>query len=243
MMESTHNTFSWTPERVRFMADAAAYGTFPQMIARAVADAAQGRTHICDAACGTGWLALELAKDFPKVTAVDASAEALTVLREMPHPQNLEPLQADLFAYTPPQPFDAMVFCFFGAMEQTLSIARRCCRGTVVLIKRAHPERQFAAGTPHRNTTTYAEDALAAHGIPYSARMMTVEMGQPLRTEADALRYLRAYAPHPEEISPDAVLPQLRPLPNHPDFRFYLPRKREIGLITFETSNIQEVFA
>ena len=60
---------------------------------------------------------------------------------------------------------------------------------------------------------------------------------------ADALRYLRAYEPHPEEISPDAVLPQLRPLPNHPDFRLYLPRKREIGLITFETSNIQEVFA
>ena len=243
MMESTHNTFSWTPERVRFMADAAAYGTFPETIARAVSGAAQGRAHICDAACGTGWLALELAKSFPRVTAIDASAEALSALQKAPLPENLEALQADLFAYTPPEPFDAMVFCFFGAMEQTLAIARRCCCGTVVLIKRTHPERQFAAGAPHRNTTTYAEEALAARGIPYSARTVTVEMGQPLRTEADALRYLRAYAPHPEKITPDAAAAQLRPIADHPDFCFYLPRKREIGLITFETSNIQEVFA
>ena len=39
-MQTGHNTCLWTPERVRFMANAAACGNFPAVLARAAADGA-----------------------------------------------------------------------------------------------------------------------------------------------------------------------------------------------------------
>ena len=39
-MQTGHSTCLWTPERVRFMANAAAYGNFPAVLARAAADGA-----------------------------------------------------------------------------------------------------------------------------------------------------------------------------------------------------------
>lgn len=238
-MGPRHNTYHWTAQRVQFMADAASYGAFAAQIAEAVAAEVPVRGHICDAGCGTGWLATALARRFAAVTAVDTSADALSVLRAK-HVPNLEIVQADLFQYAPPEPFDAMVFCFFGSIGQTLEIARRCCRGTVVLVKRSHPERQFAAGSPHRNTTSYAEDDLAARGIPYRVRTLRVEMGQPLRTEADAVRFVQACSDAPELVDPEDVIRRLEPIDGHPEFRFYLPREREIGLFSFEINDQQE---
>lgn len=236
-MQAEHNTYHWTPERVQFMADAAEYGIFAAQLAAEVAAEVRLQGHICDAGCGTGWLAAALARQFAAVTAVDASAEALSVLRAK-HVPDLEIVQADLFQYAPPEPFDAMVFCFFGSIGQTLAIARRCCRGTVVLIKRSHPERQFAAGAQHRNTTSYAEDDLAARGIPYRVRTLRIEMGQPFRTAADAVRFVRAYSDAPEQLDPEDVIRRLEPIDGHPEFRFYLPREREIGLFSFEIHNL-----
>ena len=236
-----HNTHHWTAERVQFMADAAEYGSFPGIFAAAIAAEVPVHGHICDAGCGTGWLAAALARRFVAVTAVDTSAEALAVLRKDGRtPENLQIVQDDIFTYQPERKFDAMVFCFFGSIAQTLQAARRLCRGTVVLIKRSHPERQFAAGSPHRNTMSYAEEDLAARGIPYRARTLRVEMGQPLRTEADAVRFVRAYSDAPEQVDPEEVFRRLEPIRCHPEFHFYLPREREIGLFSFEIDNQQE---
>ena len=233
-MQTGHNTYLWTPERVHFMADAAVYGDFPAVLARAVADCVPQRGCICDAGCGTGWLSLALLPYFPSVTAADASETALSALRAHAAP-GLQILQTDLFTYCPPRPFDAMVFCFFGSMEQTMALARRQCCGRVVLIKRSHAARSFSAdGAPHRNTSGSAEAYLAACGIPYQHRAMTVEMGQPLRTEADAIRFVRAYSAAPDAVCPENVLARLRPIADHPVFRFYLPRRRELGLFWFD---------
>ena len=237
-MQTGHNTYRWTPETVRFMADAARFGQFPAILAQAVADAVPDRGHICDAGCGTGWLSRALTRYFPAVTAADVSAEALSALRAAPLPRGLEILQADLFTYTPPVPFDAMVFCFFGSLAQTLAIARRCCCGTLVLLKRSRAARQFSGGAPHQNTTRSTEDALNALGLPFRLRSLRVEMGQPLRTEADAIRFARAYSAAPAQLDPEAVLARLRPIPDDPEFRFFLPREREIGLIALDTASL-----
>lgn len=231
-----HNTYRWTAETVSFMADAARFGTFPAVLAKAVADAVPERSSICDAGCGTGYLSLALTAHFPSVTAVDRSPEALAVLRRQAGDlSGLKIIEGDILEHPPETPYRSMVFCFFGSMEETISIARQQCRGTVVLIKRSHPARAFSADAPHRNVSSYAEAYLAGRGIPFRARTMTVEMGQPLRSEADALRYVRAYSPDPSAIRLSDVLPRLIRL-DRPDFPFYLPRPREICIFSFETA-------
>ena len=49
---------------------------------------------------------------------------------------NVTPLCTDILAYTPAEKFDAMVFCFFGSMEEILAAALRQCRGTVLAVVR-----------------------------------------------------------------------------------------------------------
>ena len=82
---------------------------------------------------------LALSPHAAHITAAERDAAALSVLRQELDARgitNVTPLCADVLAYTPPVPFDAMVFCFFGSMEEILAAALRQCRGTVLAVVR-----------------------------------------------------------------------------------------------------------
>ena len=92
---------------------------------------------VCDAGCGLGGLSLALAPYCRAVVAADLSAEAIRHLEAQPLPPNVEPRRCDVLADTPDEPYDAMVFCFFGRTDEILSAARRQCTGTVAVLAAA----------------------------------------------------------------------------------------------------------
>ncbi len=112
----------------------------------------------------------------------------------------MTPLCADVLAYTPPEPFDAMVFCFFGSMEEIVAAARRQCRGTVLAIVRT----TCATGFPGRPVS---RDAIASmppavcwtpRASPIQAQRAALDFPQPFRTLEDARTFpdhLRRGAP------------------------------------------------
>ncbi len=53
-------SFAWTPERVRFMANADAHTDYYQKLARWLAPWLPKNGHVCDAGCGLGSLSLAL---------------------------------------------------------------------------------------------------------------------------------------------------------------------------------------
>ena len=145
--------FSWSADTVRFMADACRRTDFHEKLTALLLPYLKPTDHICDAGCGLGYLSLALSPHAARVTAAERDAAALAVLRQELDARgitNVTPLCADVLAYTPPVPFDAMVFCFFGSMEEILAAARavaRCwpwCVTTCATAFPGHPVRRAA---------------------------------------------------------------------------------------------------
>ena len=144
----------------------------------------------------------------------------------------MTPLCADVLAYTPPVPFDAMVFCFFGSMEEILAAALRQCRGTVLAVVRDDVCHRFSGAprAPGRHSFDAACGVLDAHGIPYTAQRAALDFPQPFRTLEDARTFLTLYgggAPAEDDLRAKLIST------GDPNFPWQLPGVRRFGLIAF----------
>lgn len=70
-------------------------------------------TDVLELACGTGLWTRHLAALNRRVVAVDASPEALAINRERVRSANVDYVEADIFSWTPPMRFGAVVLCFW----------------------------------------------------------------------------------------------------------------------------------
>ena len=152
----------------------------------------------------------------------------------------MTPLCADVLAYTPPVPFDAMVFCFFGSMEEILAAARRQCRGTVLAVVRDDVCHRFSGAprAPGRHSFDAACGVLDAHSIPYTAQRAALDFPQPFRTLEDARTFLALYgggAPAEDDLRTKLIST------GDPDFPWQLPGVRRFGMIAFSTEEGEHI--
>ncbi len=237
--------FCWTEEMVHFMRDASRAGDYHRQLAAILKARLDGAQHVCDAGCGLGFLSCRMAEQFPYVTAADVSETALDVLRAQARQlqlSNLTVLQADLTQYTPPEPFDAMVFCFYGRMREILHIAKRCCRGRIAVIKKDYTHHRFSVShVPLRDETAdQAAQLLRERDIPFALEKFQFEMGQPFRSLEDAVRFFEIYSKDaPGALTQDAVRQRLRET-GDAEFPYYLPQEKKLGLLTLDTKDIPE---
>ena len=232
--------FEWTEERVSFMADACERTDFHEKLAALLAPYLKKTDSVCDAGCGLGYLSLALSPLVGHVTAAERDDRALDVLRRQlarRHIRNVTPLCTDVLAYTPSEPFDAMVFCFFGSMEEIVAAARRQCRGTVLLIRRDYAYHRFSTGrVPVGFTAADSEDTLRHLGLSYRMERFSLEFGQPLRSLEDARRFFRLYD---RSGAGEPPLHRLVPGPG-PEFPYYLPNRKELCLLAVEIPAMEE---
>ena len=216
--------FSWSADTVRFMADACRRTDFHEKLTALLLPYLKPTDHICDAGCGLGYLSLALSPHAARVTGIT----------------NVTPLCADVLAYTPPEPFDAMVFCFFGSMEEILAAARRQCRGTVLAVVRDDVCHRFSGAprAPGCHSFDAACGVLDAHGIPYTAQRAALDFPQPFRTLEDARTFLTLYgggAPAEDDLRTKLVST------GDPDFPWQLPGVRRFGMIAFSTEEGEHI--
>ncbi|MFR4560231.1 MAG: SAM-dependent methyltransferase [Flavonifractor plautii] len=139
---------------------------------------------VCDAGCGLGGLSLALAPYCRAVVAADLSAEAIRHLEAQPLPPNVEPRRCDVLADTPEEPYDAMVFCFFGRTDDPPPPG-----GSVLArwrLKRCGRITAFPGGRPPPAGLEELCRALKEKGILYQSRVLELDMGQPFRSLEDA---------------------------------------------------------
>ena len=152
--------FQWNEEKLRFMEDAAAWGDFHARLAAALAPYLPGDGHICDAGCGTGHLSLALSPYVRQVTAVDVSGEALGLLAEncrKRHMTNIVIHRGDIAQLLPEEPYDAMVFCFFGHIKEILAIWPSCAAmPPTVFPPRSLPSAAAAISVAGKNWKSWA---------------------------------------------------------------------------------------
>ena len=236
--------FVWNAEMIRLMEDASRRGGYYERLAQELLARLPRTQRVCDAGCGLGYLACAAAPRCGEVTAVDLSPEAIGVLRRTAAERglaNVRPLCGDVAALPPEQPYDAMIFSYFGRMRQILEIGRAQCRGRLAVVKKNYREHRFSLGRVALSDET-ADDAsalLQRAGVPFSREDCSFEMGQPFRTAEDAALFFRLYSRdgRPEEITPQKVLPRLRET-GDAEFPYYLPQEKRCGLLFIDTAEI-----
>ena len=236
--------FQWNAEKVRFMEDAAAWGDFHARLAAELAPYLPREGHICDAGCGTGHLALALSPYVKRVTAVDVSGEALSLLAENCRRRgvsNIDIRCGDVAQLPLEKPYDAMVFCFFGHIEEILAISAAQCRGTVLAIMRNDGCHRFSAAQPVIRHGGYPRGAaeLTARGIPFHGWEMELPMGQPFRNFGDARRFFELYRRDGDTtpVTDDFLRARLTET-GREEFPLFLPQRRCFGVLRWETREI-----
>ncbi|MEN6417819.1 MAG: methyltransferase domain-containing protein [Clostridiaceae bacterium] len=238
--------YIWSPDAIRFRVDAAEYTKYDDVIAAQILPYLPAGAHVCDAGCGLGYTSLALARHCARVTAVDTSKEALAVLRrntERDKIQNISIVQGDLFNVRPKRRYDAMLFCFFGRLEETLRAAKAQCAGTVFMVKKNWPNHRFTPGEVPLKRFTYQQtlQELDALGIPYRATTFPIEMGQPFRSAEDAVLFFSIYRQQndTQEVDPESVKCLLC-AGGSAEFPYFLPQRKTLGLVAVETKDIPE---
>ena len=238
----------WHEDMVRFMKDASEYGTYNRELARLLVPGLTKKSRICDAGCGLGYLALELAPHVGVVSAVDRNPDAIRVLSENCGRfgiTNVQPVCGEIGRVPPEKPYDAMVFCFFGGIHEILRVAKSQCAGTVFLVTRNYSRHRFSVGS--HATGSYgrksAGELLRQMGIPYEETLRELEFGQPFRNMEDVRRFFEMYCQDGDldKLSDEFLRGRVGEI-RHEAYRFYMPHKRKIALIKFETKDIPGSF-
>lgn len=238
----------WYEDMVRFMKDASEFGSYNQTLLQKMQPFLTPDMHICDAGSGLGYLSLAVAPHVGQVTAVERHPHAAAVLEENCRSRglsNVRSLCADIETAQPEKPYDAMVFCFFGQIFQTLRLAKQQCRGRIFIFTRNYPNHRFSAGTHPTGWEGFSDlqKALQEQGIPAQWELFPVEHGQPLRSLQDARLFFELYSKDQDKsvLSDEFLLSKVEPT-GREDFPFYLPHKRQVAFVTFLTQDIPDIF-
>lgn len=227
--------FKWTQESIAYMDDACRRTDFHQRLAAELRPYLKQTDRICDAGCGLGYLSLALAPYVGAVTAVERDSQALAVLEREVKARgiaNVTAVQDDVLAYRPDTRFDAMVFCFFGSIEEILAAAARCCRGTVLAVVRNDARHRFSGKSrgPGRHSYDTACRILTEKGISFTTRTASFAFDQPFRSLEAARRFFELYGGSEDWR---ARLVET----GDPEFPWRLPSRRDFGLIVFQAGD------
>ena len=233
--------YRWEPDMIRYMQDASEHSRYHQILVDEMLPWLNRKTHICDAGCGLGYLSLALAEHVSHVTAVDINGDALRVLREK-NAENVTVRHGDIAKLIPPHPYDAMVFCFFGGIEEILRIAKAQCRKTVFVISRNYTSHRFSVGNYPAGDYGFsrAKAVLSEKGISFTGKELQLEFGQPFRSLEDAHRFFELYSRDGDkDLITDEFLKE-KLMEQGGEFPWYLPHLRKIGFLCFDAGAIPE---
>ena len=236
--------FQWNEEMVRFMRTASEYGDYHRRLVQRMRPALHSADHICDAGCGLGYLSLALAPYVRRVTAADRSEAALDVLRQNCAARgirNIDILSGELQPVPLAAPYDAMVFCFFGRMEEIAAVAKAQCRGTVFVFKKNYTSHRLSVGEHPAGWDSFraGADWLTERGVPFEAETLEPEMGQPFRSMEEARQFFRLYSRDADKAAiTDEFLRGRLAETGREDFPLYLPHKRQVGYLQFESKDL-----
>ena len=227
--------FKWTQESIAYMDDACRRTDFHQRLAAELRPYLKQTDRICDAGCGLGYLSLALAPYVEAVTAVELDGQAQAVLEREVKARgiaNVTAVRGDMLAYRPDTRFDAMVFCFFGSMEEIVATAAHCCSGTVLAVVRNDARHRFSGKDrePGRHSYETACRILTEKGINFTTRTASFAFDQPFRSLEAARRFFELYGGSEDWR---ARLVET----GDPEFPWQLPSRRDFGLIVFQAGD------
>ncbi len=235
--------YPWTRERIEWYQRAVDQTGFDRILADMAQPWLEPGERVCDLGCGTGYLALELARRGFQVTAVDRSALCMSWLRGQKEAQGLsglEILEQDWRELAGREPWDHVVMVFAGRPDQDLKdYLSLCRRGLILVVKTGQRSHVQPAGVPprFRRDADGLEETIRRAGLDYTRRDRVVDFGQPLRSREEAARYLAAF-----EVTGAGAEDTLSRLEETGDdaFPFRLPAAKELAMFVIRKTGPAE---
>lgn len=224
--------YQWTEERVQWYQRAVDYTGFDKKLIALLLPALPVGETVCDLGCGTGYLALELARQGYAVTAVDRSdvcIDHLIVRREQEGLERLTIRRADWKTIPPGMRWDHVLMAFAGKLDQDLERYLALCRRQLILVVKTSSQSHVQApGIPprFRRDADALEEKLRGLNLTYRRRDEALEFGQPLRSLEEARRYLAAFE---ADLGPEGALGRLVETED-PELPLYLPSAKKLAI-------------
>ena len=232
--------FPWSAETAEWMRRASDYSSYDSLLAKHIAAHLSKSDTVFEPGCGVGGLTLALAPYVKNIMAVDIAAPALASLKENAAKRdirNVNPMLCDVMSLSAELRFDAAVFCFFGMPEEILFMAEKHSIRSLFIIKRAYATHRFSTeAVPIKgDSLSLMRTCLEERGIAYTCELLDAEMGQPFRSIEEARRFFTVYARDADKsVFTEAYLKTRLIQTDNPAFPYYLPGKKEVGLIYIE---------
>ena len=120
-------------------------------------------------------------------------------------------------------------------------MAKAQCRGTVFVFKKNYTSHRFSVGEHPAGWDSFraGADWLTERGVPFEAETLEPEMGQPFRSMEEARQFFRLYSRDADKAAiTDEFLRGRLAETGREDFPLYLPHKRQVGYLQFESKDL-----
>lgn len=223
--------FIWTEEKILWYQEAVAYFGYDRVLADAAEPYLPREETVCDLGCGSGYLAMELARRGYRVTAADKNGIALDYLEREAARRGITGLtirRADWLELPPGAVWDNVVMAMAGQPAEDMALFRRFARHRLILFtkadRRSHIRPDGVAILQHASRE---EIEAALVGVPFETFPLTTPFGQPFRSPDEAAAYLRAYGE--EDATPETAAERLSPT-GAEDYPFVLPGQKSLNV-------------
>jgi SAM-dependent methyltransferase len=229
---------------IRFMQDASEHSSYFADLAHSISPHLTSAMRICDAGCGLGYLSVELASHVAHIDAIDRIPAVIGSLRRLlverslsnvtAQPAHLEYLSSALH-------YDAMIFCLAVPFDEAEAIARaHHAKKLIVINKLKHITRDTAFTRCPGNLYSAGDDPsvvnlVTTRGRECRGEVLSLELGQPLRSREDAALFFETYRDDLNAGSSDftALFSKLE-RHSSPDFPYHFPMQRTLCLFVLD---------
>lgn len=233
----------WTTQSIQWFLDASAYTQFHEKLAQVIAPYLDPADTLCDIGCGLGRLTMALSPYVATTTAIDINAQTIEHLESqcaLRGISNLNPICGDVADHL--SIHEVFLMSFFGRdgeMERTFPY----CNKKVIRVVNAsnsgnlYPDKYRKTS---KSTIAFMETHLDTLGLSYIGKRFEFEFGQPLRSENEAIAFLRHHAHEASEKELYDFLEERALYTEDPSYPIYIPNKKGIGVFIIDPSTSTE---
>lgn len=228
--------YEWTEKRIEWYQRAVAYTGFDEKIADAIEPFLAKDGTVCDLGCGTGYVAMALAKRGYRVTAFDKNALTLAYLRSEAQKRGLSNLNiclGDWFALPGAPMWDNVVMVFAGHLDTDLKLFLSLCKKNLILVTKIGDQShvQDDGISPFRHATP-DEIEKSLGGYSYVSTDITAEFSQPFLSEEECREYVEFFGG--TAGSPMGVMRRIVRTDGGA-YPFYLPSTKQLRIYAVKT--------
>jgi SAM-dependent methyltransferase len=229
----------WSRQRIEWYQRAVAYTHFDRLLADAIVPYLPKGETVCDLGCGTGYLAMELARRGYAVTAFDANELTQSYISQEAWRRGLPGLtpQRGSWFDLPREPhWDHVVMVFAGHLDQDLSLFLDLCRKQLILVLKDGDDSHVQADgvSPLKHVPVRQVEAQLG-GYRYLSFGLTLPFGQPLKSMEECRAYLETF--DADIWGAHSALHRVRES-GDPLYPLYLPGEKRMRLFVVEKGGV-----